>query len=201
MSYPVVRAKSALTLPRGRDVEREGTVGTVSSVTNVPNLSDSLVSSTYRPNTMFRYRRDYDLMDDYLYDRFYNNPSLYWQDTRFQARRYYNTDPGTDNGMDYPAFWSRYKWQSDFVNPLFWRRHKDPNYDRPLWDSWRPYSMDRSSQKQAIKMFRQGLVDFKTLDRHWIEPSAQRRKAKDHEDVYTPAGTYGPRRYFYSWAA
>lgn len=34
----------------------------------------------------------------------------------------------------------------------------------------------------------QGLVDFKTLDKHWIEPTAYLRKEKDHPDVYQPAG-------------
>lgn len=33
-----------------------------------------------------------------------------------------------------------------------------------------------------------GLVDFKTLDKYWIEPSALGRRAKDWNDVYLPAG-------------
>jgi hypothetical protein len=37
-------------------------------------------------------------------------------------------------------------------------------------------------------MYREGLLDFKTLDKHWIEPSALARKSKDWTDVYTPAG-------------
>ena len=82
-----------------------------------------------------------------------------------------NTDPIPDSlGLDYPNFWSRYKFYSDYLEPKvglkmssiilpflqYWRRHRDPNYDRPLWNSWKPYILDGKNQKQAIDMYRQG---------------------------------------------
>lgn len=57
-TYPVIHAKSILTLPRPREVEREGIVGTVSRVTSVPNLSHLHVSSDYGPSSLYKYRID-----------------------------------------------------------------------------------------------------------------------------------------------
>lgn len=64
------------------------------------------------------------------------------------------------------------------MNPQYWRKYRDPYYDRPLWDSWRPYFMDRMNTKRAIKMYRQGLIDFRFLDRNWITPNALQQKKK-----------------------
>ena len=205
-NFPVVRAKSILCLPREREVEREGAIGTLSRVTSVPNLSSLHVGQFYRPGTLHKYRRDWDSLDDHNTDRYTNNPSLYWQDYRYAARRYINTDPVTTAiphslGLDYPSFWTRYKWYKDYLSPQYWRKYRDPYYDRPLWDTWKPYFMDRMNTKRAVKMYRQGLIDFKFLDQNWITPNALQRREKDWSDVYTPCGRYGPRRYFYSFAA
>lgn len=55
---------------------------------------------------------------------------------------------------------------------------------------WTPPStqLDRINVKRAIDMYRNGLIDFNTLDKKWIEPTAQGRKGKDWADVYLPAG-------------
>ncbi|KAE9549191.1 hypothetical protein FO519_007603 [Halicephalobus sp. NKZ332] len=200
MSYPIVRAKSSHTLPRPRDIEREGTVGTLTRVTSVPNLANLYPSHSYRPSTLFKYRRDFNSFDDYLHDNFVHNPTVYWGDYRYGARRYAYTDPLPNSICDsYPTFWSRYKFYSDYLNPTFYRRYRDPYYDRPLWDSWRPYMYDRYNTKRAIKMFRQGLISFHELDKKWVEPNALGRRVKDWPDVYQPAARYGTRRYFYAF--
>ncbi|VDK52540.1 unnamed protein product [Cylicostephanus goldi] len=95
---------------------------------------------------------------------------------------------------------TRYKWYTDWLNPTYWRRHRDPNYDSPLWNNWRPWQLDRSNIKRAIDMYRNGTIDFKTLDDKWITPSAFARYGKDWADVYLPAARYGAHRYFYSFA-
>lgn len=71
-NFPVVRAKSILCLPREREIEREGAIGTLSKfnflsnlfkffrVTSVPNLSSLHVGQFYRPGTLHKYRRDWD---------------------------------------------------------------------------------------------------------------------------------------------
>ncbi|MFH4980357.1 hypothetical protein AB6A40_007066 [Gnathostoma spinigerum] len=149
---------------------------------------------------MYKYRRDWNALDDYAYDRSFYYEPLYWPDYRFAARRYLYTDPYPGNlGNLYPLFWSRYKWYTDWLNPVYYRKYRDPNYDRPLWNNWHPWEFDRKNVKQAIQMYKNGLVDFQTLDKYWIEPAALNRKGKDWMDVYLPAGRYGPRRYFYSW--
>ncbi|EFO20895.1 TAG-18 protein [Loa loa] len=200
MSFPVFRARSAVTLPRARSVER-GDVATLTRVTSVPSLDGIHVGERYRPSTLFKYRRDYDLLDDYYHDRMFFNTALHWQDYRFAARRYLNTDPIPRSlGFEYPAFWSRYKWYTDWLNPTYWRRYRDPNYDRPLWNNWQPWYLDRNNVERAIRMYKEGLVDFGKLDQFWILPSALSRKGKDWTDVYLPAGRYGARRYFYAFA-
>jgi hypothetical protein len=200
--FPVFRARSTVTLPRSRSVERFGKVGTLSRVTSVPNLNAIRVGDDkYRPSTMFRYRRDYDLLDDHLHDQTYFNTPIYWSTHRYAARRYMNTDP-IPNPWTWESgqFGSRYKWYTDWLNPTYWRRHRDPNYDRALWNPVRPWMYDRQNVDRAVRMYREGLTDFKTLDKYWINPYALDRKAKDYTDVYLPAGYYGARRYFYSWS-
>ncbi|VDN55812.1 unnamed protein product [Dracunculus medinensis] len=186
---PIFRARSSVCLPRSRSVERFGDVATLTRVSSVPNLQVIHVGDRYQPSTLFKYRRDWDLLDDYWHDKIFFETPVYWQDYRFAARRYINTDPIPQSlGFEYPAFWSRYKWYTDWLNPTYWRRYRDPNYDRPLWNNWQPWHLDRINVKRAIRMFREGLISFKTLDKSWIEPAALGRKGKDWADIYLPAG-------------
>lgn len=198
---PAVRAHTPCVLPRSRSVERLGKVATISRVASVPNLSAAYVGGArYRPSTLNRYKRDFDSYDDWCTDRYTFYTPFYWQTYRFAARRSLFTDPipGT-LGFQYPAFWSQYKWYVDWLNPTYWRRYRDPNYDRPLWNKWRPWEFDRNNVKRAINMYRNGLIDFKTLDKKWIEPRAYGRYGKDWNDVYIPAARYGAHRYFYKF--
>nr|CAD2164527.1 unnamed protein product [Meloidogyne enterolobii] len=200
-NFPIVRSNSYILYPRARDMHSgEAMVPTLSRVSSVPNLHNMHVSDAFRPGTLYKYRRDWNPLEAHITDTSHHSP-LFWVDRRFSARRYMNTDPIPDSlGLDYPNFWSRYKFYSDYLEPKYWRRHRDPNYDRPLWNSWKPYILDGKNQKQAIDMYRQGLVSFAYLDKNWITPWALGRKEKDWNEVYPPAGKYGARRYMYSWA-
>jgi len=203
-NFPIVRANSSVCLPRQRDLNSGSErVATLSRVTSVPNLSNLYVGNHYHPNVLHQYRRDWNSYDDWYHDKYVSSAPLHWKDWRFTARRYDYTDPiphSLDFGTGYPSFWSRYKWYKDWLNPSYWRKHRDPYYDRALWDSGRMYQLDTKNQKTAIRMYRQGLISFDYLDKKWIEPWALGRKEKDWSDVYTPAGRYGSRRYFYSFA-
>ncbi|KAI6241035.1 hypothetical protein M3Y99_00414800 [Aphelenchoides fujianensis] len=203
-NFPVVRAKSSVCLPRERDVRR-GDVATLTRVTSVPNLADIHVVGRYQSSTLYKYRQNRNGFDDHYHDRYTNLPSLYWSDIRYNGRRFAHTDPIPNSGeFGYPAFWQRYKWYSDFLDPQYWRKYRDPYYDRPvppLWDQWRPHLLDRYNTKRAITMYRQGLIPFAYLDKKWIEPTALGRRYKDWDDIYTKGGRYGARRYFYSFAA
>ncbi|CAP32862.1 Protein CBR-TAG-18 [Caenorhabditis briggsae] len=195
------RARNQVCLPRSRSVERFGTVGTLTRVTSVPNLSTIRVGSNYRPSTLHKYRRDYDSLDDAAIDRYTFYTPFYWQTYRFAARRQLYVDPIPNSlGHEYAPFWSRYKWYTDWLNPTYWRRYRDPNYDRPLWNNWRPWQYDTKNVKTAIDLYRNGCIDFKTLDKKWIEPTALGRRGKDWSDVYLPAARYGAHRYFYSFS-
>ncbi|VDO22678.1 unnamed protein product [Haemonchus placei] len=132
-------------------------------------------------------------LDDQNIDRYMFYQPFYWPTYRYAARRALYVDPIPNSlGFEYPDYWTRYKWYTDWLNPTYWRRHRDPNYDRPLWNSWRPWQMDRSNIKRAIDMYRNGHIDFKTLDEKWITPSAYGRYGKDWADVYLPAGSFLP---------
>jgi hypothetical protein len=48
--------------------------------------------------------------------------------------------------------------------------------------------LDSKNQKQAIDMYRNGLVSFAYLDKNWVTPWALGRKEKDWADVYPSAG-------------
>ncbi|KAF8355104.1 tag-18 [Pristionchus pacificus] len=198
---PMVRARSSVCLPRSRSVERFGKVGTLTRVSSVPSLDSLRVTNDRYPcSTMYKYRRNYDLMAEWESDRANYYTPLYWPTYRYAARRYAYTDPIPHSlGFETPSFWSRYKWYTDWLNPTYWRRHRDPNYDRPLWNNWRPWQLDKVNVKRAIDMYRNGLIDFKTLDKKWIEPTALGRRGKDWNDVYIPAARYGAHRYFHSW--
>ncbi|EYB96666.1 hypothetical protein Y032_0148g2659 [Ancylostoma ceylanicum] len=202
MSGPAYRARTHHCLPRSRSVERFGTVATLTRVSSVPNLSTFHVGGDrYVGSTLYKYRKNYDTLDDWNVDRYMFYTPFYWPTYRYAARRALYVDPIPHSlGFTYPDYWTRYKWYTDWLNPTYWRRHRDPNYDRPLWNSWRPWQMDRSNIKRAIDMYRNGTIDFATLDKKWITPSAYGRYGKDWADVYLPAARYGAHRYFYSFA-
>jgi len=204
-NFPMVRSNSSVCLPRPREIEREGTVGTLSRVTSVPSLNNLYVGNHYTPSTLYGYRRDYNSYDDWQSDRIHFHNPVHWPTWRYQARRFGQVDPVPDSlGFDhnYPNYTARYKWYSDFLNPEYYRKHRDPHYDRPLWNSWKPYILDTSNVKRAIDLYRSGIVSFNYLDKNWIEPWALGfRREKDWNDVYTKGGRYGARRYFYQFAA
>lgn len=66
----------------------------------------------------------------------------------------------SDLTLNILTFRSRYKWYTDWLNPTYWRRYRDPNYDRPLWNNWQPWHLDRINVKRAIRMFREGSYSF-----------------------------------------
>ncbi|KJH42348.1 hypothetical protein DICVIV_11659 [Dictyocaulus viviparus] len=240
MSGPAYKAYTTHCLPRSRSVEKLGSVATLTRVSSVPNLSTFHVGSDrYKSSTLHKYRKNCDTLDDHNIDRYTFYQPFYWPTYRFAARRALYVDPIPNSlGFEYPDYWSRYKWYTDWLNPTYWRRYRDPNYDRPLWNNWRPWQMDRSrykwytdwlnptywrryrdpnydrplwnnwrpwqmdrsNVKRAVEMFRNGLIDFKTLDDKWITPSAFGRYGKDWSDVYLPAARYGAHRYFYSFS-
>ncbi|CAJ0583382.1 unnamed protein product, partial [Mesorhabditis spiculigera] len=191
------RAYSPINLSRSRSLERvpHRGVGTLSRVSSVPCVHTLRVSAdTYRGSGMHKYRRDYDLSDRVNFHAPYYFPT--W---RYQARRQLYVDPIPNSlGFEYPGFFGRSKFYHDWLNPTMWRKHRDPNYDRPLWNSWRPWQMDNVNVKGAIDLYRKGIIPFSVLDKKWIEPTAMARKGKDWFDVYTPAARYGAHRYFYS---
>ncbi|CAJ0933838.1 unnamed protein product, partial [Mesorhabditis belari] len=195
------RAYHPVNLPRSRSVERVPyRVGTLTRVSSVPCVHTLRVSKdTYRGSGLHKYRRDYDLTDDWEKDRVNFYQPFHFSTYRYQARRQLLTDPIPNSlGFQYPGFFGRYKFYYDWLNPTMWRKHRDPNYDRPLWNHWRPWQYNSKSIKDGIDLYRKGIIPFDVLDKKWIEPTALARKGKDWFDVYTPAPRYGAHRYFFT---
>jgi hypothetical protein len=43
-----------------------------------------------------------------------------------------------------------FQWYTDWLNPTYWRRYRDPNYDRPLWNAWKPWQYDSTNRKRYV---------------------------------------------------
>nr|CDJ88423.1 Hypothetical protein CBG23251 [Haemonchus contortus] len=122
--YALVRARSAI-IPRSRSVERSPTL----LVTRSRSVSDLAgyyrYSDRYKPQwhtvyqtVPYKWRRDWDLYDDYWYDRYYYFSPLYYS-TYSPVRRYY------------------YRYDYDY--PYYYRRYWNSAYYRYLYDTYTPY--------------------------------------------------------------
>jgi hypothetical protein len=208
----LVRAQSALVLARARSqeaidryrpVRRSVSLSRVSAYrpSSIDVSRDMWMTEKYRPR---RYRRDWDLFDDYWHDRYYYMTPYYWDTYRYSRRNYY-LDPPYSIRWWYPGLWgygTRYRWQTgNMWDPLYWRRYRDPTYDRPLWFGYRPWAWESMDTDRALRMYKSGLISFSALDRHWLTPSAIERRTSNYwKDLYIPTGYYGTRRWYYSWA-
>ena len=89
----------------------------------------------------------------------------------------------------------------DYLDPRYWRRYMDPYYERPTWFPYKSFTYDSMDISRGLKMYKQKLINFDTLDRNWLAPISFDRRMSDIKEVYVPTGYYGPRRYFYSWGS
>ncbi|XGW05109.1 hypothetical protein V3C99_015909, partial [Haemonchus contortus] len=145
--YALVRARSAI-IPRSRSVERSPTL----LVTRSRSVSDLAgyyrYSDRYKPQwhtvyqtVPYKWRRDWDLYDDYWYDRYYYFSPLYYS-TYSPLRRYYYSDylPNPYYWNPYTSYWTRYKsYWYDYDYPYYYRRYWNSAYYRYLYDTYTPY--------------------------------------------------------------
>ncbi|EYC02875.1 hypothetical protein Y032_0097g2990 [Ancylostoma ceylanicum] len=113
--YALVRARSVV-LPRSSSLDRSPSL----LVTRSRSLSDLSGyyrwSDKYKPQwhtvyqyTPYRWRRDWELYDDYWYDRYYYFSPLY--SSYYPWKRYYYSDylPNPYFWSPYSSYWTRYK--------------------------------------------------------------------------------------------
>jgi len=210
--YRLRRAQSLLLLsesPVSLIPQRSASLTRVRRVQSVPHIPTSAnmvsrqmwLTENYRPRP---YRRDWDAFDDYWHDRYYSTSPLYWSTYRWAGRRYYLTDSPYSSYWYYPRVWGtypRYKWNAlDYLDPLYGRQYAYSSYDRPLWYPSRSSAYDNTDVVRGVEMYKYGLINFNTLDKFWLEPSAsERRYSSWRHDRYIPTSYYGTRRYFYSF--
>ncbi|GMT36391.1 hypothetical protein PFISCL1PPCAC_27688, partial [Pristionchus fissidentatus] len=191
--YPLVRAQSSLALARS-----ETRPALLSRTYSVPDLGQYFRwSDKYKPQwhsirsyTPYRYRRDYELYDDYWYDRYYYFSPLYR--STYYPKRYSYSDslPNPYYWSPYSSYWTRYKgYWYDYDYPSYYRRYYDSSYDRYLRSAYTPYRsyvMDSLSTSlgRGLSMYRAGLMDYSTLHNYWLTPSYWDRRFKDWRELY-----------------
>lgn len=218
--YAIVRARSAI-LPRSLSLDRSPSL----LVTRTRSLSDLSGyyrwSDKYKPQwhtvyqtVPYRWRRDWDLYDDYWYDRYSYFSPLYYTYSPF--RRYYYSDylPNPYYWSPYSSYWTRYKgYWYDYDYPYYYRRYWNSAYYRYLNTTYYPYRsylLDSLSTSlgRGLSMYKAGLIPYRTLDTYWLTPSYWDRRFKDWRELYsTTKDLYLPttydrkiRSYFATWS-
>ncbi|CAI2353880.1 unnamed protein product [Caenorhabditis sp. 36 PRJEB53466] len=167
--YALVRSRSALT--RARSVEPTSRLY-VTRTSSVPDLTAHFRhSDKYRPqwhtvwqSTPYRWRRDWDLYDDYWYDKYYYFSPLY-RSTYSPSRRYYHSDylPNPYYWSNYGSYWTRYKgYWYDYDYPSYYRRYTSSafnNYLNYTYTPYRSYLLDSlsTSLNRGLSMYKAGL--------------------------------------------
>ncbi|CAJ0588739.1 unnamed protein product [Cylicocyclus nassatus] len=147
--YALVRARSAAYLPRSSSLDRSSSRALVTRSHSLSDLSGYYRwSDKYRPQwhtvyqyTPYKWRRDWDLYDDYWNDRYYYFSPLYSSYTS-PYKRYYYSDylPNPYYWSPYSSYWTRYKgYWYDYDSPYYYRRYWDSAYNRYLNDTYYPY--------------------------------------------------------------
>jgi len=86
------------------------------------------------------------------------------------------------------------------MDPVGWRRYRDPSCDQPLCHSYKPWTMHASDAGRTVKMFKQGLINFSTLEKDWLVPSYFQRKFDEYNHPYKSSTWYtSPRRYAFTF--
>lgn len=191
--FRTIRRSTSLTsLPRSHSMALVSSaaptrVFTVKRTTSVPSFEDYRrnyeLSWKYRPTRSSVRTRDWDLHDEYWWDRRYYYSPLFYPYYYYPGRRYNYLDPPYSLWWNYPALSSaprsRY-WYTDNVDPLYWRRYRDTWYDRYMIYN-RPWSTlyDSSDVNRALDLYGKGLIGMESLDRYWLRPSSYERSLWD----------------------
>jgi len=162
------------------------------------------VTYNNRAGPFKRYRRDYDLNEDYWWDRRYHTSPVFWPPHAWPNRHYRQSDAAYGYWWHYPAltYYPRYDRHS-FQNqgdPLYAKRYRDPYYDRPLWNPARPWAQDMVEPKRVLDMYKKNIIDFDSVQRNWLAPYSWERRWNEYKEPYQQqTWTTSPRRYFFSY--
>jgi len=173
---------------------------TVRRNTSLPNLLNTYSYYSpyvpgYRPS-FYRYYRDWNLRDDYSYDRRYYTSQQYW------PYRSSYLSSSLDYNYPYSSYaYSYYRPYSlpyyNYDRPRYLSSYYDPYCYRP-WSSYsssyyaynRPYAYENAETDRAWDMYRKGMVDYSTLDKYYLSPSTWYNRYSDYLKPYKPPISY-----------
>jgi len=184
---------------------------TIKRVYSSPSMTEGTpmhyITYNNRVGPYKRYHREYDLSNDFYWDKRHNSSSLFWPTHVLANRRYYHSDPSYSFWAHYPQLtnYPRYDRCSfmDSADPLVSRRYRDPYYDRPLWTPARPWAQDLVEPKRVLQLYKQNLIGFDSVQRNWLAPYSWERRWNEYKEPYQQPTwtTSSPMRYHYSFGA
>nr|CRZ23971.1 Bm9618 [Brugia malayi] len=151
----LVRAQSAVVL-------RPSYSTTIYRTRSVPDLS---LYSRYTPKWPYRYCRDWDMYDDYWYDRYYYYSPLY-RSTFFPRRYYYY-----DYVLNPYSYWS-YPYN-------YWTRYRGYLYGYPSYYSRYHYCYDDYPHYRYTYSYPYRYGYYSPFDRYWLSSTYWNRRFRE----------------------
>jgi len=149
-----------------------------------------------------RHYREWDIWDDYWYDRRYQRSPADWPYAAWANRRNYNLDPPQAHWNNFPSLgWTAHSSKYAFIDqgqidPAYWRRYRDPHYDRPLYYPYRPWVYESMDKSRARQQHDNGLIATNTLEKYWLAERPWAARWADYTPPYRPPTYYtSPDRY------
>lgn len=177
-------------------------VTTLVKVASVPDLSSNaaVINRRYRARTStYHYHKDNKMADEFWWDRRYYQTPTNWPYQFFAGRRYNMIDSPYSLWWHYPSmhYYPQYRGQDysqsyrDLLEPLYWRKNRDAIHERPWYKfSYGTLRSDRSHDvmetDRAVKMYKQNLINFNTVEKYRLNPAFLERRSKEMGQLYDP---------------
>jgi len=170
---------------------------TLQKVPSSPDLNSNraYIYERYSPKVShYHYYHDSHLMDDYWNDRRCHYAPVSWPYQFFAGRRYNLLD------APYSTYWSfsGLNYYPGYLRdahidtlPSFGTSAttREPAYSKPWWSYSvykRPWSNRFSDASRATALYRKNIIDFETLQHHYMGPSYEQRRTEEMKRLYHP---------------
>jgi len=169
---------------------------TLQKIPSLPDMSGTggYINHRYTPQTShYQFHRDNNVTDDYWWDRRYYYTPLFWPYTFFGSRRYNLVDGPFSiwwnfEGLNYYPSNVRYS-SLENADPVYWRRPGNTLSERPGFHSQKPSRKSHDTLDtagRAVRMYRQNLIDYDTVEKTWLAPLYRERRSQEMQKLYDP---------------